>query len=162
MQFPILTLILTLTTLVPITAQVQRTVDPANLPNPQQLPKDIRFATTISGTITPENPAQIAKEFSNLKCQDLQVVLEDNSLSPGSVFSVLTKATGKQLSSGCDFSLVVPNGYSGYIGRIRLVPHYSQKWSLQAKPQGWQNPLPLPKQNEKGRNFILYLEPFIK
>ncbi|MEN9216809.1 MAG: hypothetical protein Q6K90_05755 [Gloeomargarita sp. HHBFW_bins_162] len=162
MKLRILPLFLALTTLVPMTAQAQRTLDPSNLP------KDIKLSTTISGTITAKDVTKLTKAYGQVKCNQLQVRLQESNSSdvvvqvpnqpqkskfPDSYKPVTVQATGNHIGLGCKFSLTVPSNAVGKKGYLVVTTPNSLQM-LQLSPQGWQNPITVPSQSATGRNFV--------
>jgi|GEM_PF-6085707 len=180
MKVRVLSLFFALTTLLPVAAQAQRIPSPENfIPsniNSGSVPSNVRLGRIIRGTITAQQPDQLAKEYGQIPCSKIKVKLQQTSpnhvivnvpgKAPVSKFPdqyppVTVQATGNHLGLGCKYSLEVPSTHpspaateQGYL--LLETPDAF----LMGSPVGWQNPASFPAGGAMNwqRNFVVNIQ----
>ncbi len=168
MKLRLFSLVLALTTLAPLAANAQRTIDPGHVPNQPTIPPNLKLSRSISGTITAKDVTKLTKTYGQVKCDQLQVKLQESNPSdvvvqvpgqpqkskfPDSYAPVIVTATGNHLGLGCRFSLPVPDAAVGKKGYLVVISPDSLQM-LRISPQGWQTPINVTGQSQPGRNFV--------
>lgn len=171
MKTCILPLCFALTALAPLGAQAQSLQKPVapSRPTPQTSPQNLTVQPAVGGNITAKNPQAIAQAYGKVKCSQLKVTLQQSnpndvavsvpggpksSKFPDSYAPVTVQATGNHLALGCKFAVPIPSG----AGQQAYLTVQTPDGLLRAMPQGWQNPMPLPKAGvlrDLGRNFVV-------
>jgi len=169
MNLRFLPLVLALTTVAPLAVQAQQVPKPKEMPSMpppdvRGIPKDLKFGTTISGTITVKDPQQLKNlnQLGSQKCSLMQVMLSDSdpnqpqkSKFPGEGFApVKVNMTGDHLGLGCNYSLTVPDNAKGKKGYLSVL-YFGGGPMIDEVPNGWQNPLSVPSTGNVERNFLV-------